>query len=73
MAVHSGSTNAITMASKMIRKSEVIIVEAGRGYGRNFSFRMEELGYSVNELQTNTTITDVEKFKGKILQFRRRS
>lgn len=52
-------------------RSEVIVVEGGRGYSRRFKYRMEALGFSVDELAESDQGEKVENFKGKILQFRR--
>lgn len=52
-------------------RSEVIIVEASRGYGKNFRYRMNCLGYAVTEIQDSDQYLGMGNFKGKILRFRR--
>ncbi len=52
-------------------KCEVIIVEAGRGFRKNFIFRMGSLGFSVEQIGITDFKSDSEKFKGRVLQFRR--
>ena len=50
-------------------KCEMILVDAGRGYGRNFTFRMEALGFIRNQLEPSSPLSNPEKYKGKIFQF----
>ena len=52
-------------------RSEVIIVEASRGYYSSFRDRMNNLGYTVTELDDSVLYLGSEKFKGKILRFRK--
>ena len=53
-------------------KCEVLMVEAGRGYARNFSFRMEGLGFVREVLDSISPYSNPSTYKGKIYQFRRR-
>lgn len=64
---------ALSMFIKMYSKprSEVIIVEASRGYGKNFRYRMESLGYSLKELKESYERLGMENFKGRIFQYRK--
>ncbi len=64
---------ALSMFIKMYAKpkSEVIIVEAGRGFSRNFRFRMEALGYSFTELEAISSLELGAEFQGKVFRFSR--
>lgn len=52
-------------------KCEVVLVDAGRGYGPNFTSRMEKLGFSCNQLTPSPLVSNPESYKGKVFQFRR--
>lgn len=54
-------------------KCEVILVDAGRGYGPNFTFRMQELGFSRTQLDSGVPHSDCDKYKGKVFKFCRMS
>lgn len=62
---------ALSMFIKMYSKprSEVIIVEATRGYGKNFRYRMESLGFSMTELKESYEHLGMDNFKGRIFRF----
>ena len=64
---------ALSMFIKMYAKprSEVIIVEASRGYGKNFRYRMESLGFSVAELKDSYEHLGMQGFKGRVYRFRK--
>jgi predicted nicotinamide N-methyase len=64
---------ALSMFIKMYAKprSEVIIVEAGRGFGKSFRYRMEGLGFAATEIKDSFQLLDMEEFKGKIFRFRK--
>lgn len=51
--------------------SEVIIVDAGRGFSNKFTKLMAANGFSVDQLDAIAPFTRPESFKGKILRYRR--
>lgn len=51
--------------------SEVIIVDAGRGFGNRFTKHMAANGFRVEQLDSIAPFTNPEQFKGKILRYRR--
>lgn len=51
--------------------SEVIIVDAGRGFSNKFTKLMAANGFSVDQLDAIAPFTKPESFKGKILRYRR--
>jgi predicted nicotinamide N-methyase len=51
--------------------SEVIIVDGGRGFSNKFTELMEANGFRVEVLDAIAPFTNPEKFKGKILRYRR--
>ena len=64
---------SLSMFIKMYSKprSEVIMVESGRGLGNSFRYRMKCLGYTVTELKGAYQHLDTKNFKGGIIQFRK--
>ncbi|MCG8415996.1 MAG: protein N-lysine methyltransferase family protein [Pseudomonadales bacterium] len=64
---------ALSMFIKMYAKPkcEVLMVEAGRGYRKNFGFRMESLGFTMSELEDIDHSFVTDGFGGKVLRFRR--
>lgn len=51
------------------QECEVIVIDAGRGYGRKFTTCMEELGFVRNQLESSVSYTEPEKYKGKIFRY----
>ncbi len=52
-------------------RSEILLVEGGRGYGNNFRYRMQSMGFLVSEIEGFSRSFDKGDFKGKILRFRK--
>jgi len=52
-------------------RSEIILVEAGRGYMPEFSRYLEQTGFERDQLPSIAPFTDAAAYKGKILRFRR--
>ena len=50
---------------------EVILSDAGRGYGNRFTRKMTELGYGHQVLDAIAPLTEVPPYKGKIVRYRR--
>lgn len=62
---------ALFIQNRAKPRSEVILVDAARGYINNFSFRMSELGFSHQPLIPAAPLLTSGKFKGKIHRYRR--
>ena len=52
-------------------RCEVLLTDAGRGYGNHFTREMEARGYKQTRLETIAPITNPEKYKGRIQRYRR--
>ncbi|MBT8146994.1 MAG: methyltransferase domain-containing protein [Gammaproteobacteria bacterium] len=52
-------------------RCEVVLVDAGRGHCPKFRFRMQEMGFNCEKMDSILPQTGSDKYKGKIFRFQR--